>query len=169
MPVLPEAKPDSGSSFLSAHTYSGHIFMNSQALDFGTNGQLPGVATAKHPKLFPPDLLNSAIMDETEAVMNAAKTSFSVKDILSGVGATHPITGLPLDKAFLSETQMESLKQTLQAGGGDAGTGRVDTGLVTGQTAVDSNPMHALYDQSDNPYTRWLQTQGNDAVHYSCK
>ena len=96
------------------------------------------------------------------------KTSFSVKDILAGVGATHPITGLPLDKPFLSETQMESLKQTL-AGGGEAGTGRVDAGGVPGQTAVDMNTMNSLYDQSDNPYTRWLQNQGNDAVHYSCK
>ncbi|XP_071485015.1 uncharacterized protein [Diadema antillarum] len=153
---------------------SRHAYMNASALDFGAVGQLQSSAANKHSKLFTPDLLHSAIMDDTEAVMNAAKTSFSVKDILdlpqaaaaaaaaAGVGATHSLAGLPLDKPFLTESQMESLKQSLQ-------NGHDGHGLTNGQgpTGVDSNTINALYDQSDNPYTRWLQNQGGEAVHYS--
>ncbi|XP_054758810.2 homeobox protein Nkx-2.2-like isoform X1 [Lytechinus pictus] len=176
--ISPQTKPDSGYFFSSpGFPTSRHAYMNSQALDFGSVGQLQ--SANKHAKLFSADLLNSAILEDTDAAMNAAKTSFSVKDILdlphaavaaaaaAGVtGVTHPITGLPLDKAFLTDSQVEALKQTMHNGtdqgtGGGGGGGRVDTGVVSGQTGVDS-----IYDQSDNPYTRWLQNQGGDAVHY---
>lgn len=178
--ISPQTKPDSGYIFSSPGFHpSRHAYMNSQALDFASVGQLQ--SANKHAKLFSAELLNSAILEDTDAAMNAAKTSFSVKDILdlphaavaaaaaAGVTvATHPITGLPLDKAFLTDSQMEALKQTMHNGTdqatGGGGVGRVDTGVVSGQTGVDS-----IYDQSDNPYTRWLQTQGGDAVHYSCE
>ena len=98
-------------------------------------------------------------MDDTEIAMNV-KTSFSVKDILD-----MPQAAAVVAAAAASESA-KSRACRVMAGGSP--TGHLQDGPAT-IPSHDPAALNAFYDASDNPYTRWLQTQGSDPMPYSCK
>ncbi|XP_071963005.1 homeobox protein Nkx-2.2a-like [Antedon mediterranea] len=93
-------------------------------------------------------------MDPTDINMNG-KTNFSVKDILElqispDVSKDHnqPLS-LPIESQPNERTP--------------AGRQEQREAIVAGQ----NRGMNNYYDNSDNPYTRWLQTQGSEPIQYA--
>ncbi|XP_022087657.1 homeobox protein Nkx-2.2-like [Acanthaster planci] len=96
-------------------------------------------------------------MDETEIAMNV-KTSFSVKDILDMPQAAAVVAAAAAGEATKA--------RSCRVGNGGSPTVALQDGATTISSHEQAN-MNSFYDASDNPYTRWLQTQGSDLMPYS--
>ncbi|XP_033640004.1 homeobox protein Nkx-2.2-like [Asterias rubens] len=99
-----------------------------------------------------------SLMDETEIAMNV-KTSFSVKDILD----------MPQAAAVVAAAAASESAKARSCRLGSGGSPTV-AALQDGATAITSHEsigINSFYDASDNPYTRWLQSQGSDPIPYS--
>ncbi|XP_033114386.1 homeobox protein Nkx-2.2a-like [Anneissia japonica] len=97
-------------------------------------------------------------MEPTDINMNG-KTNFSVKDILElpitpDVGKDH---GQALGLGLPNEAP--SIPNGLTANRGQ----HRETTVGGGQ----NREMNTYYDNTDNPYTRWLQTHGSEPIQYS--